>query len=290
MRMSMERTWSESFGLVRERWIELGAVAVALSVISVLVAIPLFSMWSGMLQPGIDPQVEIARMSELMPQFMGLSVLVFLAQLAGYCAMIAVLRPERPSLGNALLQGLKGTPTAAISFIFLAIGMYVGIMVVVLVLVAGAVGLGAMQPNPPLGVIGPVVVLGMLAYIGLLVAMLYFMVRFVTLLPVIVLEGQYNPFTVVARSWKLTRNNGWRIFGFFALLWIAIMVVYSTILLAVGWPVLQSIQEGAMPSVGAFIPLGILMCAFVIAMAMLRTAVIVSIHRQLTEETPAEAE
>lgn len=290
MRFSMERTWSESVGLVRERWIELGAVAIGLSVISALAALPFFTMWGGLLQPGIDPEVEIARISELMPRFMGVSLLANLVQLTGYCAMVALLGSARPPFGKALLHGLKAMPTSAISIIFLVVGMYVGIMVVVLVLVAVIAGLGAAQADPSLAAVGPAVVLFVLIYIGMLVAMLYFMVRFVTLLPVVVLERQYNPFTVLARSWKLTRGNGWALFGFFALLWIAMTVVYSAILFAVAWPVVRTIRDGVMPSVGAFVPAGLAMCAVGVATAMLLSAVVVSIHRQLTEEPPTEAE
>lgn len=44
-------------------------------------------------------------------------------------------------------------------------------------------------------------------YIGALVALCYLMARFVTLLPVIVIEQEYNPFTAIARAWRDNRQR-----------------------------------------------------------------------------------
>jgi hypothetical protein len=109
--------------------------------------------------------------------------------------------------------------------------------------------------------------------------------RFVTLLPVAVIERQYNPFTLIGRAWGLTRGNGWKILGFFLLLWIPLLLAYFAIIVAVVGPLLT--VDGRVPSLATLGPVWIATVPLGIAVTMLTCAIIVSIHRQLAETAPA---
>lgn len=294
MRFSMSRTWGEALALVVGRWLDLLLLALAVHVIVALVMLPMMSQWIEMVQVGAgsaDPAVEFQRVMESMQRLMGMSLLANLLQLVGYGSMVALLSPDRPSIGKALIEALKATPTMLLAIIFLIAGMYIAMIVVVLAalaVIAAIAGTAALAPTTSsTAVIGPAVLVFFALYIGMIVAVLYVMLRFVTLIPVAVIERQRNPFTVLSRSWALTRRDGWRILGFWVLMWIPLMAIYMAIALTFMAGLFTA--DGRIPPdvnfvalFAALIPLGILLGMFL-------SAVVVSTHRQLTEEVPAEA-
>lgn len=293
MAFSMSRTWSDSIGLIRERWVTLIVIMIAMQAIGLLAFLPFMSDWLVMFQPTADPEVQLQRLMAVMPKMMGVSLLANLVQLAAYGALVALLGSDRPGIGEALVRGLKATPTFVVALVFLVVGLYAAMLAVVLVVVlvimlfAGAASLQGGAAGALMA--GPLVLVVLVAYFGVLVAMMYFALRFVTLLPVIVIERVYNPFTVIARCWRLTHRDSWKILGFWLLMWIGIGIVFSTIMLAVASSVFQI--GGPPPTIESLIPLWIAMVPLNIVLVPLLTAMVVATYDQLaSEETLAEAQ
>ena len=76
--------------------------------------------------------------------------------------------------------------------------------------------------------------LAALAVIAGLALIGYLAVKFSLSAPVIAIDKQFNPFAVLARSWRLTQGNSRRLFGFYLLL----IVVYFVISVVLGIVVL----------------------------------------------------
>lgn len=288
MPFSMSRAWSDAFGLVRERWVEAGAIALGIAAASTLIMLSLLPLWVAMLMPDADPQLQTARLQEHNSRLPAMSTLSGVIQLAGYCMLVALFRRDRPALGKAIVDGLLGTLPVMISVIFLAVAAYIGMFIMIFMIVAVGVlsGIPYMQVEPSyewglaVGLMG-------LAGLGVFLVVMYFAARFATLLPVVVNEGLYNPFSAIARSWRLTRGNGAKIFGFLLLVWFVMLIVQSAILGTFGWPLLTSFAAGQFPSIGLLLLFGLAITVTSVVVAMITCAVPVAIHGQLAEEPPA---
>jgi hypothetical protein len=283
MAFSMSRGWSDAIGLVRERWAALLAITVAMHAIALLTMLPFLPLWRDLLQVAADPQVQAQRIMEVWPRIMAMSMLGNIAQLVGYGALVALLSPERPAIGPALVRGLKAAPTAFVAFVFLFVGLYVAMLAVVLVVVVVVVALlaatGGMQGGAAGAMAAPAILLLMVLYVGVLIGLLYLGLRFVVLLPIIVLERVHNPFTVLARAWHLTRADSWKILGFWVLMWIAISIVFGTVMLAVAGSLIR--LDGPPPTLETLAPLWLAMIPLNIVMMPLLIAMVVATYEQL---------
>lgn len=289
MTFSIGRAWADAVALLRERWLDLLLVSLAIHVIAAAAMIPFASQWLELMQPSADPEVQVARMMQVAPRIMGLSMLANLIQLAGWGAMVALLGPERPNLGKALVAGLKATPTMLVAIIFLFVSFYIALIAVLLVVVGLIAGLAATQDNGGSAAgAGLAIFAFLLLYFGGLAGVLYLALRFVTLAPVVVLERQYNPFTVLTRTWASTRGNGWKIVVMFLLLLIPAMFVLVAAIFAFLPPFIT--MEGGVPRFESFVPIWLTAIPLNIALTVLMVAITVAIHRQLSAEAPAQAE
>jgi len=154
----------------------------------------------------------------------------------------------------------------------IAVGLAVGLVAVVLALIGSLLGISAETGA------GLAVILIVPLYLAVFVLELYVMVRFIMTLPVIVLERQYNPLKALVRSWRLTRPRAWAILGFILLLLIAYFVIVMVLVIvlgAIGFAIGGEMSAG---SVLAFSLVSSVIGAFV---AMLLSAILVSMHQQL---------
>jgi hypothetical protein len=188
-----------------------------------------------------------------------LFALVFLVQVVGYLAMLALLRDRsRPTVGQAISTGLKGLLPAIGTFLLLIIGMtLVGL---VLGLLIGLLSAGV-------GEAGGAIV-GVVLALALLVAFVYLSVRLSLWAPVIAIDKVHNPLQVLRRSWRMTKGHFLRLFVFYLLL-VVVYVVISIILgvifgalaLVLGDSVgliVSAIVSGLIGAVGAVIYVGVL--------------------------------
>ena len=189
----------------------------------------------------------------------------FVVTIVGTLAMLALLRDHtRPTVAEALRVGLVGAlPAIAAS---LLLGIAVALVAIVVVGAAGITGNAALVA---------------LALIVLGAGFAYVYVKTSLSAPVIAIEKVYNPFTVLVRSWRLTKGNSVRLFLFYLLLFIVYFVV-SAVLGMVSAALTLAIGDSGALLVNAIVT-GLLGAAF----SMVFVAVLAASHRQLSGPSAA---
>lgn len=174
------------------------------------VALPAPTELEAMAASGAEPDME-AMMAVLQEYFLGnwwAFLLLSLFQAIGMLGLLALLTDAaRPTVGEALGFGAKALlPYFAAQFLY---------VLIIIVLVSVLAGVGALI-NPG--------VAALMALVGLVLAV-YLMVKFSLSSAVIAIEKTLNPLRVLQRSWKLTKGNSLRLFGFYLLLFVVFIVV-----------------------------------------------------------------
>lgn len=155
-------------------------------------------------------------------------------QSIGVLAMLALLRAkERPTVGEALSTGAIAFVPYLIAQILL--GVAIGLAIGLPITLAAASGIGALA-----------FLIGMLA----IPAVFYLMIKFAMVAPVMAIERTFNPIKAMQRSWSLTKGNSLRIFLFFVLVIVAVMVIaiLLTLVAQLIGAFAGSIVEGALTS------------------------------------------
>lgn len=88
---------------------------------------------------------------------------------------------------------------------------------------------------------GLIIVLG---FVALVVPGLYLLGRLVLTAPVVVAENQRNPIAAIARSWELSKGNGWAVLGFLILVALAALVVSAVATSLFGLVIYAALPEG----------------------------------------------
>lgn len=212
-----------------------------------------------------DPENAAEAVYSMYGSFWWLFLLISLASVIGYLSLLALLRDHsRPTVADAIKIGIAGLLPAIGTYIVLIAGL--SIAAIALVTIAAASGNA-----------------GVAALIGLIVGIgiVYLAVKFSLSGPVIAIDKVYNPFTVLARSWQLTKGNSFRLFLFYLLIFIAYIVVamiigmvFGALTLALGESVgltLNAVVSGAISAV----------------VSVILVAVIAAAHRQLSGPSAA---
>ncbi|TIX51191.1 glycerophosphoryl diester phosphodiesterase membrane domain-containing protein [Alteraurantiacibacter aquimixticola] len=270
MNFDMNRTWSQGVALVQANWQLLAVIAgIFLLIPGMLMYVAFPDLMTG-LQGNPDPDRLAAMFGEVAGSLVIYVIFAVIFQMIGYTAMIALMGADRPTVGEALRLGAQCLPTL-IGVLLLMILAYIAIgiaLVIVTGLVSAVVGLiggGALAA-----------VLGVIIAIAMMVVMLYVSVRFCLTTPVVALEGQRNPVAAVKRSWTLTGSHSRRIFGFFALLFIAYLVI-SLLIGAVAGLLASAFGGGSATN----IVLGLTNGAMGAVVAMILCGLLVSMYQQL---------
>jgi hypothetical protein len=211
MPFEMNRAWNDAVRLLtRNR-------DVVLIVAGVFFFLPYFAFMLVGPDPmaGVNPaqplgaEEAVARMGQFYKDAWWAFVLMAVLQAIGMLGLLAVLTDRRrPTVAEALKIGVLKVVPYIVSYLLVGflLALAVGILAT-LAAVGGAPGLSVL-----------VVLLAIVAWIALFV-------RFSLVGPVMVKENLFNPLAALGRSWTLTKGHGWRLFAFFALLFIVIIVV-----------------------------------------------------------------
>jgi membrane-anchored glycerophosphoryl diester phosphodiesterase (GDPDase) len=261
MKFSMSEAWREATAMMS------GNREVLLVVAGLFFLLP--SLVLALVMPGLqesmiaDPEHAQARVLELYANWWWLMLLVVLAQIVGYLALLALLRDtSRPTVGEALKAGLTGL-LPAIGF-YLIVGA--GAVVVALVVVA----LTAASPG-----------IGVIVALVCVVVAIYLMIKLCLVLPIIAIDKVSNPISAISRSWQLTKGNSLRLFLFFVLLFLVYLVISMVVGMIVAAVVLAAGTSTALLVNG--IVSGILGAGLTVVLV----AVIAAIHRQLSGPSAA---
>lgn len=272
MSFDMNRTWSMALALLSANGQLLAIIAgVFLLLPGTLFYVAMPDIMTTLAtQTNPDPDMVLAMLREAMVPLIVLGLVTLVAQIIGYLAMIALMGDDRPTVGEALRRALAYLPSTIGVTLLLMVGyilvVAVGALVMALLVAAGTA-------------IGGEVLGGVLAVIGaiaLIVGIIFLATRFILTMPIIALEGITGPWTVCKRSWNLTRSNALKIFFFYVLIFAAYIVI-AMILSSIFGVLAGLLGNGA----GAALVLGLSNGLIGAAVAMLFSAIMVAMHRQL---------
>lgn len=237
---------------------------VLLALAGVFFVLPSFAF--ALLYPQPEPPAGAApeQLFELMGAFYRQAWPVLLAiaavQMVGTLAMLTLFTDRsRPTVGQALAQGLNGlVPVIAAQ---LLLGMGLGLVALIPLVAAGATGI-------PAAVALVIVLAG--------AVMLWAYIRSALVSPAVVVDGIRNPVAALRRSFALTRGNAGRIALFFLLLVVAFVIVVGVISALLGMLFEVVIGGEAATALTALVS-----SAGEAVMAVYFVAVVAATHRQL---------
>ena len=261
MKFSMSEAWRDATAMMSANR------EVLLVVAAIFFLLPSLAM--GLAMPGLqemmiaDPENAQAMVLELYGTWWWLLIVIFLAQIVGYLALLALLRDtSRPTVGEALKAGVAGLLPAIGFYLIFGIGTVLVAMVAFALVAVNAA-------------------LGMVAILLCVVLLVYVMIKLTLVLPVIAIDKVSNPITAMTRSWQLTKGNSLRLFLFFLLL----IVVYLVISIVVGMIVAAIVL--ALGQSAALLVNGIISAILSALITVVLIAVIAAIHRQLSGPSAA---
>lgn len=207
MRFDSNQAWKDAASAVSANRDVLLALA------GVFFVLPSFAFSVFYPQPEPPAGAEPAQLFELMGAFYRQAWPVLLAiaavQMVGTLAMLALFTDRsRPTVGQALAQGVNGLLPVIAAQLLLGMGM--GLVALIPLAAAGATGVAAA-----------------VALVIVLVAavMLWAYIRSSLVSPAVMVDGIRNPVAALRRSFALTKGNAGRIAVFFLLLVVAFVIV-----------------------------------------------------------------
>ena len=212
MNFDMGTTWSRAMELVKDNFQLLAVISGIFLLLPTLATYLFIPDIQTLLDPTADPEVMAAQMQESLGPILGVGLIAMIFQFAGYGAMVALMGPNRPTVGEAIKTGLKIVlSTFGIFLIFMIAYFIIALVIMIpITMLAGAAG------APGLAVIAVALILVMIIVL---------LARMSMSMPVMVLENTLNPIKAVSRSLKLTGPKQWQIVLFWGILGAAYLVI-----------------------------------------------------------------
>ncbi|MFM5894829.1 MAG: hypothetical protein ACKOQM_10435 [Novosphingobium sp.] len=206
-RFDSMKVWDEASGAL------LANREVLMAVMGVFAVLPVFALAQFLPLPEPVQGQLPAQLLERWAQYFDANWLPYLAALLvemfGMLVALALLGdPARPTVGEAMRQAARSAP----AFIAALIAAHA------VALLAGLV------PVTMIGLIGSLLLTQVAAILGT-VFILYMMVRFGFIGPVVVLGGTRNPLEALRRSFMATKGIGWQLLVFLLLIYFAFAIV-----------------------------------------------------------------
>lgn len=237
---------------------------VLLALAGVFFVLPSFAFAVFYPQPEPPAGAAAEQLFELMGAFYRQAWPVLLAiaavQMIGTLAMLALFTDRsRPTVGQALAQGVNGLLPVIAAQLLLGMGM--GLVALIPLAAAGATGVAAA-----------------VALVIMLVAavMLWVYIRSSLVSPAVMVDGIRNPVAALRRSFELTKGNAGRIAVFFLLLVIAFIIVVGVVSALFGL-----VAEMVVGGETATTLTALVSSAGEAVMAVYFVAVVAAVHRQL---------
>ena len=216
---------------------------------------------------GMTREQMMAAMEEFYAGAWWIILVSAVLQIVGLMAILTLMRDRsRPTVGQAIRAGLTSTPSYLAAQLLVVIGL--SLLGGVLVGVAAAA-------SSALGVVMVLFVIG---------AIVFAVFRMLLVAPVVAVEGVRNPLRAMARSWRLTQGNVWRLFAFVLLILILFVVVVGIVMMIIGL-ILALATSGEPQRIIAAVFSSALGAVGVVYFA----GVIAAIHRQLGGPVAAES-
>ncbi len=252
-----------------EAWKDAAAAVAAnrdmlLAITGVFILLPAFAVMVFMPEPAIAPKGRpedvLAAYGAYFEQAWPYMLAMMALHLVGTLAMIALITdPRRPTVGQSIRIGLgrSGTAAAAMIMLFFMLSFVAGL----------PLNLAALTGSTNIAFAGMAIGVGIL---------LYGIARTLPVMPVVVVERQANPVNALRRAFVLSRGNGGRLLGFYALIFIVFLLLRQLFL--AGLTILLGLLLGAESS---NVVLALAASSIDATMSVYLAAVLAAIHRQL---------
>lgn len=215
--------------------------------------------------PGGDASARFQQVMAFYSGVMPYAIALGAVQMLGAMAVLALMTDRaRPTVGEALREGLRGVLPCLGAQLLLAFALGLGLTLVLLI--------GAVSGIPAVASVLIVAGIALAAWVW---------TRFSLALPVIAVERVRNPVTALARSWRVTRGSAGRLFAFYLLLLLAFVIVMSLIMLLIGVVLALAVSEETGKVVADLI--GAMLTAVV---ALYFLGAVAGAHHQLAGDTP----
>jgi hypothetical protein len=272
MKFDMARAWTDAV----ER---LGANRhVVLIVAAVFFFLPYLALM--LLLPGDMAELQVANAAGADPDEVWNALTAFYGRIWWAVALMAVVQGigmlgllaligdrARPTVGQALVIGAKTFLPYVAAQILQALA--IAFAAIVLIGIGGATGVSAVA---------------VIMTLAALVLAAYLFTRLSVAIPVIALDRVFNPLAALARSWRLTRGNSWRLLAFYLLLFVVLIVLAMVLGFGFG---LAGVLFG---EAGAKIVSSVVGSFMNMVFVTVYLAVLAAAHRQLSEPTAAPVE
>tara|TARA_R110002167_G_scaffold16669_12_gene64769 strand:- start:1802 stop:2746 length:945 start_codon:yes stop_codon:yes gene_type:complete len=217
-RFSIGKAFGESFGLIGRRPLSVfvwGLLILLPSVAGVLVLLPVFAAAEMGTEPDFSQFIQFQGISGL------LNLVQILLMVVVYTAVMrAVVRPKEAALFSLRL----GMDELRVAVVGIAIGVGVFAAMIIVVMLAAAIGYAVLQLNSP----GNSIAIAALVVV-LLLGICLLMARISLIAPASVL---YRDFAFV-EGWKLGRGQAWPLFGMMVLLWLVVLLIEVAVVIAI---------------------------------------------------------
>jgi hypothetical protein len=263
MKFDMNRAWREAAEMVaanREVLLIVAGLFFFLPSLAFALFVPAPTPSSGM-----TPEAAMAVLTQFYSANWPWFLLMAVAQTIGFLTVLALLRDQaKPTVGEALKRAVTGILPYLAAQILAALA----IVVVASVFIGAASATG----------LGPLIAL---VVIAALVAMVYVMIKISLTPAVIAIERQNNPIAILRRSWTLTKGNSFRLFLFFALLFLVVGI--AALVIGGAFGVLFALfGSGTASQVGESAISGLIGAVATVYFV----AILAAIHRQLAGPSP----
>jgi hypothetical protein len=211
-KFDMGAAWDDSMVLLKSH------NALTATIAAVFLFLPTLALgWFGPvpIEPATDATFDqmMMAMRESALQAAPYQVLVSVIAAVGGVGILRLwLSRTSTSVGDALVFALKMIPTMIA--IQLILGFAIGLAAVLLIMPGIAAGGGA---------IGALLLF--IGVIGAIALCLYLWGRLAVVSPVLVDRTLFNPLTAIQESWRLTKDNGWRICLFLFLVTLVVVII-----------------------------------------------------------------
>jgi len=270
-KLDMGKAWTQATGLIGANRDTISAIAglfFFLPTLALALFAPELATPEAVAAPDGDPQAAMQAMVDQITQAYADNWLLFaamtLAQFVGSLSLLALLTDRaHPTVREALTSGLRSLPS------------YLGAQLLSALGVALAIGI-------PLGLVAAAgsPVATVLVGIVLVIIGVYIFIKFSLIAPVIAIDGELNPIKALARSWRLTKGNSFRIAAFLALLFVTIGIIAALVTGILG--LVLSAFGAQVANVGN----GLVSAVINTGIGVIFLVVIAAIHRQLAGESP----
>ena len=271
MRFDSNSAWREATASALANRDVLAAIAGVFFLLPGLASVIFLSDFQAELMANLSNPASIERVMDGMTgTVLAFSLATFVLQSVGYLALLALLTDKsRPTVGEALKLAIRALPTVLGAALLFFGGYMAG------VLVLGVAGAG-------LAKVSGLAAIAVVAVFALIVGVVYAMIRFSLILPVVVIEQMFNPVAALQRSWRLTKDNSLRLFAFYMLLLIVYFVIIMVVTMITMALAVALLGQGKLAMLVGGVVSGIVGAAA----SVLLTAILAAIHRQLAGPSP----